>query len=49
MKRGIFNLKNHAENEAGRLVPEKKLYMSWKQVVYNLFSTYFESPQLGTQ
>ena len=52
-KRDVF-VQNHAEYEAKRLVPGlfcflKKPYMRSKQEVYNLFSMYFNSRQLGIQ
>ena len=46
-----FFLKNHAENEAGRLVPDifffYKFYMMKKQVVCTLVSICFGYLQLG--
>ena len=52
-KRNIF-LKNHAENEAGRLIPDlffffKKKKLSMRTSGLRLVSIYFDSPQLGTQ
>ena len=53
-KRNIF-LKNHAENEAGRLIPDlffflkKKKKVSMRTSGLQLVSIYFDSPQLGTQ
>ena len=46
--------KNHAENEAWRLVPDlscffKKLYMRYKQVISSLVSLYFDSPHFDIQ
>ena len=52
-KRNIF-LKNHAENEAGRLIPDLfffflKKKLSMRTSGLGLVSIYFDSPQLGTQ
>ena len=49
--RNGFFLKNYAENEASRLVPDlylflEKLNMRWKQVVYDLVLICFNSPYL---
>ena len=51
-KRTIFFFKNHAENEAGRLVPElfiflKKALYEVKTSAVQLSFNYFDSPQLG--
>ena len=42
-----FFFKKHAENEAGRLVPDCLLYIKSKQVVSTLFLIYFGIPRLG--
>ena len=53
--RETFFIQDHAENEAGRFVPDlflfffKKLCLSLKQVLCSLVSLYFHSPQLGLQ
>ena len=49
--RNGFFLKNYAENEASRLVPDlylflEKLNMRWKQVVYDLVLICFNNPYL---
>ena len=52
LEKDIFFLKNHAQNEAGRLLPDnslfhcflKKLYMKYKQMVCSLVSICFNSP-----
>ena len=48
----FFFFKNHAENEAGRLVPElfiflKKALYEVKTSAVQLSFNYFDSPQLG--
>ena len=49
----ILFFENHAENEAGRLVPVLFLFLffnkSKKQMACSLVSILFESPQLGKQ
>ena len=42
--REIFFFKNHAENEAGRLVPD--LFLFFKIVLYEVN---FDSPRLGNK
>ena len=50
-----FSFKNHAENEAGTLLPDIFLFLNLalydvkKQVVYSLVSIYFDSPQFSIQ
>ena len=50
-----FSFKNHAENEAGALLPDIFLFLNLalydvkKQVVYSLVSIYFDSPQFSIQ
>ena len=50
--REIFSFKNHAENEAGGLVPDPFLFFFKKalcdvKVICSLAPIYFNSPQLG--
>ena len=49
----IFFFENHAEHEAGRLVPDLFLFFCFnkrkKQMVCSLVSITFNSPQLGKQ
>ena len=52
MEREIILFKNHAENEAGRLVSDhfvflKKLYSRQKQVLSTLVLIYFSRPRFG--
>ena len=50
-----FSFKNHAENEAGTLLPDIFLFLNLplydvkKQVVYSLVYIYFDSPRFSTQ